>query len=162
MQAEYIKIFLELKKKSGLSNQQIADKTNLSISTINRFFRGEMENPDLEKVTLILGAMGYSLSDLADDEKISISRYNVDELLLPYIERIAEPYLHQIEILQSEKEHLLESLAYRKLICNILLAISVSLIAFICVILVIDLANPNIGWYRGAYTTFTQIFHKVI
>lgn len=161
MKQELVNIFSVLKEKSGLSNQQIHERSDLSLSTVNRFFRGEIENPDLDKVCRILNAMGYSLENLSDNEKISISRQNIDEVLLPYIDSILEPYRKQIDLLNKDLDHLKNALTYRRHVCNIAIAVAIALMVFICAILIIDLTNPNIGWYRGAYQAFSQMFYVI-
>lgn len=113
MKTEHQQLFLALKEKSGLSNQQIADRTELSISTINRFFRGEIDNPDLNKVGAILDVMGYPLANIADDRKIVIDHHNVEDLLAPYADHIAEPYRKQIDLLRSDNEHLHRALRFQ-------------------------------------------------
>jgi len=148
MLKEILDIFHALKEKSGMTNQQIADKANLSISTINRFFRGEIENSSFEEVNRILIAMGYSITGLLDGETYAITRYNIEELLLPYMNHITEPYKHELELSRKDVDHLTESLRYRRRMCNISFAVNIFLIAFLCTILIIDAANPDIGWFR--------------
>lgn len=158
MLKEHLDLFRALKEKSNLSNQQIADKSCLSISTINRFFRGEIDNPSFDEVNRILVAMGYSLSGLLDSEIYSITRYNVDEIMIPYIDHITSSYKCQIELLNKDKEHLAAGLSNHRKLSTIAVITAASLMIFICVILIIDLTNTNVGWYRGVFNTFNQIF----
>ncbi len=152
---EILDIFHSLKEHSGMSNQQIADRANLSVSTINRFFRGEIENPSFEEVNRILIAMGYSITGLLDGETYAITRYNIDELLLPYLDRITEPYKHELEIAKKDIEHLSESLSYRRRMCNISFAVNIALVAFVCAALIIDSLNPNVGWFREMMSRYS-------
>lgn len=54
----------ELKKRSGMSAKQIADKTNLPERTVNRIFAGETEHPRVDTLHLIVTAMGGTLNDI--------------------------------------------------------------------------------------------------
>lgn len=169
MLKEHIDLFRALKEKSNLTNQQIADKSCLSISTINRFFRGDIDNPSFDEVNRILVAMGYSLSGLLESEVYSITRYNIEELLIPYAGRISDPYKQQISQLERDLEraehaterandyanHCKEVITYRRKMSTISYAINILLTAFICIILLIDILNPNVGWFRDMIARFS-------
>ena len=57
----------DLKKRSGMSTKQIADKTNMSERTVTRIFSGETYAPGLDKLRDIVYAMGGSLDDILDE-----------------------------------------------------------------------------------------------
>lgn len=54
----------ELKKRTGMSAKQIADKTNLPERTISRILAGETDHPYADTLDLIVKALGYDLGDL--------------------------------------------------------------------------------------------------
>ena len=54
----------ELKKKTGMSSKQIAEKTCLPERTVSRIFSGDTENPYMDTLHRIVGVMGGSLDDL--------------------------------------------------------------------------------------------------
>lgn len=137
MLKEQLEIFRNLKSKSELSNQQISERSGLSLSTVNRFFRGEIDNPPFDEVNRIITAMGYTLTTLLDTETISISRYNIDELLVPYAERIAAPFRQQIALLSNDNAHLLESLATQRRITRISFGVSAFLLIIVIVFFVL-------------------------
>lgn len=57
----------DLKKRSGMSTKQIADKTNMSERTVTRILSGETYAPGIDKLRDIVYAMGGSLDDILDE-----------------------------------------------------------------------------------------------
>ena len=57
----------DLKKRSGMSTKQIAEKTNMPERTITRIFSGETYAPGIDKLRDIVYAMGGSLDDILDE-----------------------------------------------------------------------------------------------
>ena len=57
----------ELKKKTGLSTKQLADKTNLPERTVARVFSGETDNPYITTLIPIVNALGGSLNEIFAD-----------------------------------------------------------------------------------------------
>jgi transcriptional regulator with XRE-family HTH domain len=68
----------ELKKKTGMSAKQIADKTNLPERTVNRILAGETDHPYADTLDLIVKALGYDLGDIFADTKVVVA---TDELV---------------------------------------------------------------------------------
>jgi transcriptional regulator with XRE-family HTH domain len=63
----------ELKKKTGMSTKQIADKTHLPERTINRILAGESDHPYADTLDLIVKALGYDLGDIFADTKVIVA-----------------------------------------------------------------------------------------
>jgi transcriptional regulator with XRE-family HTH domain len=57
----------ELKVKSGMTSQQIAEKSKLPESTVTRIFSGKTSNPTVTTVIAIAKAMGGTSADIFDD-----------------------------------------------------------------------------------------------
>ena len=68
----------ELKKRTGMSTKQIAEKTKLPERTINRIFAGESDHPYADTLDLIVKALGYDLGDVFADTKVVVA---TDELV---------------------------------------------------------------------------------
>ena len=68
----------ELKKRTGMSAKQIADKTNLPERTISRILAGETDHPYADTLDLIVKALGYDLGDIFADTKVIVA---TDELV---------------------------------------------------------------------------------
>ena len=69
----------ELKKKTGMTAKQIAEKTNLPERTINRIFSGETEHPYADTLDSIVTALGYDLGDIFADTKVVVA---TDDLVI--------------------------------------------------------------------------------
>lgn len=63
----------ELKKKTGMSSKQIAEKTNLPERTVSRILAGETDHPYADTLDLIVKALGYDLGDIFADTKVIIA-----------------------------------------------------------------------------------------
>ena len=77
----------ELKKETGLSLIQIAERTGLPEKTIDRIFSGKTNNPYVDTLHRIVGVLGGSLDDILTDskvvvgtEKLATLQDNVDEV----------------------------------------------------------------------------------
>ena len=68
----------ELKKKTGMSAKQIAEKTNLPERTVSRILAGETDHPYADTLDLIVKALGYDLGDIFADTKVIVA---TDELV---------------------------------------------------------------------------------
>lgn len=53
-----------MKKNSGLTLKQIADKSGVPIGTVNKLFAGQTADPKLDTMRAIVHCLGYSLDDL--------------------------------------------------------------------------------------------------
>ena len=63
----------ELKKKTGMSAKQIAEKALLPERTVSRILAGETDRPYADTLDRIVKALGYSLSDLFADTNVVVA-----------------------------------------------------------------------------------------
>ena len=56
-----------LKVKSGMTSQQIAEKSGLPESTVTRIFSGKTPNPTIASIIQMAKAMGGTSADIFDD-----------------------------------------------------------------------------------------------
>lgn len=71
----------ELKKKTGMSTKQIAEKTNLPERTICRILAGESQHPYADTLDLIVKALGnYDLGDIFADTKVIVATDDLVEI----------------------------------------------------------------------------------
>ena len=68
----------ELKKKTGMTARQLAEKSSLPERTINRIFSGETDHPYADTLDIIVKALGYDLGYIFADTKVVIA---TDELV---------------------------------------------------------------------------------
>lgn len=60
----------EIKKQKGLTNAQLADKANLTLSTLDKITSGYNTNPKLATVEAICKALGCTISDLLSESPV--------------------------------------------------------------------------------------------
>lgn len=70
----------ELKKKTGMTVKQIADKTKLPERTVNRIFSGETDHPYADTLDLIVKALGYDLGDIFADTGVIVATEKLVEI----------------------------------------------------------------------------------
>ena len=63
----------ELKKKTGMSVKQIAEKSNLPERTVCRIFGGETDHPYADTLDMIVKALGYDLGDIFADTAVIVA-----------------------------------------------------------------------------------------
>lgn len=114
----------KFKEQSGLSNQQIADKSGVPLSTVTRIFNGQTTNPNYRTVADIVLAIGGSL-----DEIEGITRDN------------SETPSKTIEVLEKEIDQ-------KNKWIKVLFITLLSFTAIFITIVMIDLLNGGIGFVR--------------
>jgi transcriptional regulator with XRE-family HTH domain len=70
----------ELKKKTGMSTKQIADKTNLPERTVTRIFSGDTDNPYVDTLHRIVTVLDGSLDDILADTKVVVATESLIEV----------------------------------------------------------------------------------
>lgn len=80
----------ELKKQSGMSAKQIAEKTNLPERTVSRIFSGDTANPLTDTLRRIVAVLGGSLDDLFAESKTVIANTDLIALQAEYDKLLAE------------------------------------------------------------------------
>ena len=70
----------ELKKKTGMSSKQIAEKTRLPERTVSRIFSGETDLPYADTLDLIVKALGYDLGDIFADTGVVVATESLLEV----------------------------------------------------------------------------------
>lgn len=128
----------ELKKKTGMSAKQIAEKTSLPERTVSRIFAGETDHPYADTLDLIVKALGYDLGYIFADTKVIVAtdelvgiKNNVDIVEAEHDRILVENEMlktknsaltMEIELLKKELQHKEELLAlhnyYNKLKSN--------------------------------------------
>ena len=96
----------ELKKKTGMTSKQIAEKTGLPERTVARVFSGDTDSPYADTLHRIVVALGGSLDDILADTKVVVSTQNVAELTETVYSVSAE-----LELLRAENKVLTDKVA---------------------------------------------------
>lgn len=63
----------ELKKKTGMSVKQIAERTSLPERTVSRIFAGETDHPYADTLDIIVKSLGYDLGYIFADSDVIVA-----------------------------------------------------------------------------------------
>lgn len=134
-----VKKLKELKDKSNLTSQQIADLSGVPLSTVNRILAGQTDNPSFITVSDMVKAMGGSLDELMieTDKTKPHSETNENDKLRDYgynYERLIELYRDTIKA----KNKWIKTLFW----------VCIGLGSVIAFLLIFDILNPNMGYIR--------------
>lgn len=80
----------DLKKQSGMSAKQIAEKTNLPERTVSRIFSGDTANPLMDTLRRIVAVLGGSLDDIFAESKVRVTNTDLVTLQEEYDKLSAE------------------------------------------------------------------------
>ncbi len=176
MPTEILAKYLNAKRvEKGLTHEAIAKVSKVPESTVKNLCTGKTENPQMETVIPVMEAVGGSFDEMLHPEKHKgetsdtsvlalkdIYEYQIATLKKTNEEHIANIRAHyeqhredvkenyerrladKREIIDSYKEHI-ATLKKEYLISKIALVACV--VVFIAV-LIAELANPNLGWFR--------------
>ena len=114
----------EEKDHKRLTNQSVADASGISLNAVSQYLRGETKNASVYTVGPICKAIGVSMDDyfgIARDDESTDER---QQMKMEYMEKTLRTYTRLVYLLGV-----------------------IVLMAMIALIL--DLANPNIGWFRA-------------
>ena len=117
----------ELKDKSGMTIQEISDKSKVPLPTVKRIFSGQTSDPGYSSVIAIIKALNGSIDDIQEVMQENSRSAAVTKKMCS----VYEQNIH-------EKNQLIKCL----------LIISISMTAIFIFLLVCDLLNPNIGFFR--------------
>lgn len=120
----------ELKEKSALTNQQIADLSGVPLSTATRIFSGQTDNPSFQTISDIVNVMGGSLDEIVGVNKKTptpITPDNPQERLIKFYQ---------------------DALSHKNKWIKTLFICLCTLVAVMMIILLFDIFNPNIGFVK--------------
>lgn len=121
-----------LKEKRKLTNQQLSDLSGVPVGTINRILSGQTDNPSFQTVCDMVLAMDGSLDEIVGiketpDENAEKKVRANQEILSLYESMIASKnqWIHRLFVC-----------------CCVLTLVLIFLVVF-------DLTNPTVGFFRG-------------
>lgn len=149
----------QLKEKSHMTNQQIAEKSNVPESTVARIFSGKTPNPTIATVLSMARAMGGSAADLINEDdgaktssetedgsivSSNDNEANASEQDVPPVESNPFDMKYYEDIINFYKNSLKKKDEWIARLFWCLLAI----MAFILFILIFDILHPNFGFVK--------------
>ena len=164
-----------LKEKTGLTYEAIAERSNRSESTVKNLFAGKSDNPGIDTVAPVIYAMGGSIDEMYNPGKskdtmkeISIASIKeIYEYQLSETVKMSETHINNIrahyeqhrqdsienyekrlsdkrEIIEEKDQHI-KSLKKEMLYSRIF---SLGCIGILVALLIAEVMNPNLGWFR--------------
>ena len=116
----------ELIEAKGWTNQKLADKSGVPLSTITRIRNGQTDNPSIQNVKDIATALGVSIDELTG------------------IKQVEEKFSPDDNLIQLYKDIIRTKDRYIKILAFSLIGILVGILALLCV----DLLVHDIGYIR--------------
>ena len=147
-----IKMLKELKSLKQLTNQQIADLSGVPLSTVSRIFNGQTENPNIQTIADIVGAMGGSL-----DELLGIRQPFPQETPAPKevpVQHDAPPqkehpnYSEMIDLYKEIIHSKDETIRSKDKAIKIMGGMLIGVFVIILLVLIIDVLNGGFGFVR--------------
>lgn len=145
-----------MKDKSGRTLKEIAEISDIPLSTVQKILNGETQSPNAEAVYHIVRAMGFNMEELYDESKPARKDNEEDNDLLRdlYEQRIAEikeQYNEYVSGLKAAHERHLKT--YKRII-NIMSLLLAVLFFLFMIYFALDYADRTWGIF------FREGFHR--
>lgn len=156
-----------LKAKSGLTYETIAEKSQRSESTVKNLCSGKTEDPRLDTVAPVIYAMGGSIDEMyTGKSKDRIKEFSIESIKEMYEFQLAEHKAtseahinnirthyeqHRKDYMESQEKQnaLTDKLYEEKCKENRLFKILTGVgFGILIALLILEVSNPNLGWLR--------------
>lgn len=121
----------EMKEKAGLSNKELAERSGLSLATVNRIMSGQTDVPNYQTVCDLVMAMGGSLDELAGIKRETIVQHETQ----------VDGYM---AVIKDKNRIIAEKDRWIKILFFISLALMITFMGF----LIYDYLHPMIGFIQ--------------
>ena len=111
---EWLEAFNLLRKQSGMTLDDISEKSGISKSTISKITSGVSKNPSIETMKILVHTIGYTLNDLdPDNRRKDLLTAHEREHLKKYrtLGRYGMKMVDTVLDLEVEREHQIKTLA---------------------------------------------------
>ena len=151
MDAKLVSNYLsKLKEKSGLTYEEIAERSQRSVSTVKNLAFGKSEDPRLATVAPVIYAAGGSLDEMYTGKSRcnEFENNNDRNRCEKHLQDVKENYEKRLndkrEIIEQKDQHI-ETLKKENRSSKIFSWICV---AILVALLIAEVMNPNLGWLR--------------
>ena len=142
----------QLKEESGKTYQDIALETHMSQTSVHRYIAGDVKDADPDSYNRIMAAIG-GYDDPCEDD-CSTSTPPADTAPSP--DEISQQ--HYCQLIAAHKAELdrmqgfyIRTIRYKNRWIRFLAALLLLLFALLVIVLLIDITNPGIGWFRHLF-----------
>lgn len=134
---DIISILVAAKEVQGLTNQQLADASGVPVGTVSRVMAGSADDPKFQTICQLAGALQVSLDDFIAGRDSKAPQNPPAE---PTSQRESNMLIQTLqEVLRRQQKEK-----------RVLFLCLMLMIAFVMAVLIIDITNPTVGWFRGA------------
>ena len=143
MDAKIVANYLTSKKeKSGLTYEEIAERSGLSISTVKNLCLGRTEDPRLNTVAPVTYAVDGSIDEMiTGNRKVEVQQNSNIQVYEQYIKSINENHAREMDL----KDEIIKIKDNHANFFKILACVGLSILIGI---LILEVTNPNLGWIR--------------
>ena len=142
-----------LKDESGKTYQDIAQETHMSQTSVHRYISGDVKDANPDSYGRIMAAIGGD-DDPGEDDCAMPAPQAADTA--PSLDEIAQQ--HYCQLITAHKAELdrmqgfyTRTIQYKNRWIRFLAALLLLLFAILIIVLLIDITNPNIGWFRHLF-----------
>lgn len=122
-----------LRNKSGLNVKQVAERADLSYSTVQKIFNGDTQSPNVDHVFKIVTAMGYTMNDLyaipGTSNKEEASLAIIREMYENRISELKEQHAKHLEDVKTNSDDRVK--IYRKAIGIMVIVMAILFMLFL-------------------------------
>lgn len=142
----------KLKEKSGKSYQDIAEETHMSQSSVHRYISGDVKDADPDSYGRIMAAIGGDgepeSAECAAPAPPADTSLSPDEIAQQHYQHLIAAHKAELARMQELYDR---TIRYKNRWINFLSALLLLLFTLVIIVLLIDIANPNIGWFRHLF-----------
>lgn len=134
---DIIPILVAAKESQRLTNQQLADASGVPVGTVSRVLSGSADDPKFQTICQLAGALNVSLDAFLAGHHPETPP---ETPTVPHHDPSSDPLLQALqEVLRRQQKEK-----------QVLFFCLMLMIVFVMAVLIIDITNPTVGWFRGA------------
>lgn len=137
----------EARRKKGMTYQKLADKTGISVSTVQRYCRNNVKSPSVE----VMNALNKALGLCSEEETETREEPPGEESACNVIEAMEKEHQQEIERIIADKDRQILRIRVEKYICA---AIAVIMAAIFVGMTIYDNTHLDRGWIRHDNTEY--------
>lgn len=137
----------EARRKQGMTYQELADKTGISVSTVQRYCRNNVKSPSVEVMNALHGALE------TDTEETNVCDNVAGEVCARDVaDALEKVHKQEIERIITDKDRQILRIRVEKYICA---AIAVIMAAIFVGMTIYDNTHLDRGWIRHDNMEYT-------
>lgn len=141
---------VKLKEKNGLTIEEIAERSQRSVSTVKNLISGKTEDPRLDTVAPVIYAAGGSIDEMYTGKirDTEPENHNVRSRCEKHLQDVKDTYekrlADKIDLIEQKDRHI-NTLEKENRSSKIFSWVCV---AILVALLIAEVMNPNLGWLR--------------